>query len=122
MRGDGPPATQVAEPVTHRNDFAMEKDIAPDESGTYHLAHYLLPGDDPSLVLRQVAREARDAGGGTIELPPGEYSLPDPTVLGDVDLRGGLGRTVVYFDEPLHEPLPEPADAGDHLRLVRSSM
>ncbi len=102
----------------------MEKDIAPDESGTYPLARYLVPGDDPSLVLRHVVHLVHDAGGGTISLPPGEYSLPDPTVLGDVDLRGGLGRTVVIFDEPLpgtsgHEP--GSAAARNHLRLVRSS-
>jgi hypothetical protein len=113
-----------------------EKDIVPDASGTYHLAHYLLPGDDPSIVLRRVVRAARDAGGGTIALPPGEYSLPDPAVLGDVDLRGGLGRTVVVFDEPLrpgglspdepphHPPGHEagPVDARNHLHLVQSSL
>lgn len=107
-----------------RDDFGMEKDIAPDESGTYHLAHYLVPGDDPSLVLRLLVRVARSSGGGTITLPPGEYSLPDPAVLGDVGLRGGLGRTVVVFDEPL--PLDdrrhEPAEARNHLHLVHSSM
>lgn len=52
--------------------------------------------------------ECPGAGGGTIALPPGQYSLPDPAVLGDVGLQGGLGRTVVVFDEPLHPPGHEP--------------
>ncbi|MBT0769656.1 hypothetical protein KIH74_12030 [Kineosporia sp. J2-2] len=94
------------------------KDIAPEPSGTYHLSQYLTPGDDPSRVLREVAEEVRDAGGGTISLPPGEYSLPDPAVLEDVDLRGGLGRTVVIFDAPAEH---SRSHQKHHLRLAHSS-